>query len=238
MFDNYPANRSTFIGEYASVQPNLEGQSSVNWTDVRWKFPYWIGTVSEAVFLIGAERNADKILGASYAPLFQNLDSYEWGPDLISYTADPSQDVKSTSYYLVELFSGTRMTDVLPAPATDSGLGPVYWVAGKNSETGSYIMKAAVYNSTQLTNSSAPVSASVTFDGVSEGTSGTLTVLTAPGPYTNNDIGVDVVTTTTTTVQAGSGGTFDLSLPDLSIALLEVKGEYKRSIRGGPRKRL
>lgn len=236
MFDSYPVNRTTFIGEYASVQPNLAGQSAVNWTDVRWKFPYWIGTVSEAVFLIGAERNAEKILGASYAPLFQNLDSYEWGPDLISYTADPSQDVKSTSYHLVELYSGTRITDTLPTTSTDGGLGPVYWVAGKNDDTGSYIMKAAVYNSTQATNSSAPVSVSVTFDGVSEGTSGTLTVLTAPGPYTNNDIGVDVVTTTTTTIKAGSGGTFKLSMPDLSIAVLEVKaGGYKRSVRGGTR---
>lgn len=39
-----------------------------------------IGTVSEAVFLLGLERNSapNKIYGASYAPLLQNLNSFEW----------------------------------------------------------------------------------------------------------------------------------------------------------------
>lgn len=53
-------------GEYAIVQPNEVGQSGVDWNETRSPFPFWIGTVSEAVFLIGAERNSDLILGASY----------------------------------------------------------------------------------------------------------------------------------------------------------------------------
>ena len=54
------------IGEYAAVQPNIPEGGGVNWDDPRFSFPIWIGTVAESVFLIGAERNADKIFGAAY----------------------------------------------------------------------------------------------------------------------------------------------------------------------------
>ena len=53
-------------GEYAAVQPNVPEGGGVNWNDSRWAYPEWIGTVAEAVFLVGAERNADKIFGAAY----------------------------------------------------------------------------------------------------------------------------------------------------------------------------
>jgi alpha-N-arabinofuranosidase len=221
-FDDFPTDRWALLGEYATVQPNVFNETSVDWSAPRWPFPMWIGTVSEAVYLLGAERNADKILGASYAPLLQNLNSYEWAPDLISFTSDPSQDVKSTSYHLVQLYSGTRISETLPAPAVDGGFGPLYWVAGKGA-SGSYILKTAVYNSTQLTNSSAPYPANVQFDGVGAGATGTLTMLTAPSPDSYNDIGSDIVETTTTQVTANSNGTFALQLPDYSIAVFEVQ---------------
>jgi alpha-N-arabinofuranosidase len=34
--------------------------------------------VAEGVYLLGAERNGDRIWGATFAPLFQNLNSYQW----------------------------------------------------------------------------------------------------------------------------------------------------------------
>ncbi len=79
-FDSFDPNHPTLIGEWACIQQNYEGGavSGANWTAPRNPWPFWLGTVSEAVFLIGAERNADKIIGASYAPLLQNLNSYEW----------------------------------------------------------------------------------------------------------------------------------------------------------------
>lgn len=84
----------------------------------------WIGSVGEAIFTLGAERNTDKIIGASYAPGFQNLNSYQWAvgplvlkldvyeltplqPDMISFTADPSQTVLSTSYHVIKVRSNT-----------------------------------------------------------------------------------------------------------------------------------
>lgn len=141
----------------------------------------------------------------------------------------------STSYHLVQLYSGTRISETLPAPATDGTFGPLYWVAGKGA-TGSYILKTAVYNSTELTNSTEPYPVNVNFDGVGAGASGTLTLLTAPGPYSYNDIGSDIVKTTTTQVTANSNGTFEFQLPDYSIALFEVQaggGSGKRWNRFG-----
>ncbi len=65
----------------------------------------------------------------SYAPGFQNLNSYEWSPDLISFTADPAQTVVSTSYRGIELFSAHRYHETVPVEA-DEGFGPAYYVAG------------------------------------------------------------------------------------------------------------
>lgn len=64
---------------------------------------------------------------------------------------------------------------------------------------------------------------SVTFDSLADCTSANLTVLTAPDAYSYNDIGLDVVQTSITTIKAGSGCSFSISLPDLSVAVLETE---------------
>jgi hypothetical protein len=65
---------------FASVQNNTGVLEGTDWSAPKNPFPFWIGAVSEAVFMIGAERNAavDRVWGASYAPTLQNLNSYEW----------------------------------------------------------------------------------------------------------------------------------------------------------------
>lgn len=178
-------------------------------------WPYWIGSVAEAVFTIGMERNADRVWGWSYAPLFQNLNAYQWAPDLISYSADQSQTVLSTSYEVLRLYGNSAFTSTLPATSADA-FGPAYWVAGEDNTTSTYYVKAAVYNSTE------DVPFSVTFDGVSSGASATLTVLTAADGYSYNSIGSNVLETTTTTLTADESAAFTFSLPNLSVALLET----------------
>ncbi|KUI57625.1 Alpha-L-arabinofuranosidase A [Cytospora mali] len=200
-FDNL-ANSSghpIMVGEYAVVQ-NL--------------WPYWIGSVAEAIFALGAERNADRVWGISYAPLLQNLNSYEWTPDLISFTADTSQTVLSTSYEVLKLLGSNVFTSTLPVKTSDP-FGPAYWVAGIDNATSTYILKAAVYNATE------DVDFTISFAGLSSG-SATLTVLTALDGYSHNVIGTDVVTKTTSTLTASGNGTFSFSLPDLSVAVLSA----------------
>lgn len=116
---------------------------------------------------------------------------------------------------MIQLMSAHRISTTLPidSPSFD----PVYYVAGHSNSSDSYILKSAIYNSTET------VSMSVTFDGVSEGAEGTLTVLTAPDPFSYNDVGSDVVKNTTISLTAGSDGVFEFDLDDLSISVLEVK---------------
>jgi alpha-N-arabinofuranosidase len=79
-FDSVSREHKTLIGEYAIIQENSpEGIIPVNWDLPKYKYPTWVGAVAEAIWNIGAERNGDAVMGMSYAPGFQNLNSYEWG---------------------------------------------------------------------------------------------------------------------------------------------------------------
>ena len=77
------SDTKNILGEYANIEQDASGNPSVDWNAPRPMYPWWTGAVSEAVFAIGAERNGDVVIGASYAPLLCNLNSYQWTPDLI-----------------------------------------------------------------------------------------------------------------------------------------------------------
>ncbi len=66
------------------------GNPDIDWKAVRPTYPWWRGAVSEAVYTLGAERNSDVVIGASYAPLFSNLNSMQWAPDLIGELHPPA----------------------------------------------------------------------------------------------------------------------------------------------------
>jgi alpha-N-arabinofuranosidase len=52
-------------GEIAATEPNNGG--GIDWSNTHFSlYPWWIGSVAEAVFLLGAERNADKVIGTTY----------------------------------------------------------------------------------------------------------------------------------------------------------------------------
>ncbi|ERF72007.1 hypothetical protein EPUS_09374 [Endocarpon pusillum Z07020] len=214
-FDHGTSEHKTLVSEYANIQPNATQQP-------RMPFPNWAGTVAEAVYLIGLERNSHATLGAAYAPLFQNLNSYQWTPDLISFTADPSQTVLSTSYEQIKLFSNTRFTTTLPITTT-TPFGPAYFVAGKNEATNSYFLKAAVFDRQNPT-AAADVPFTVIFEGVEAGASATLTVLNATSPEAMNMSGGEqVVRRDVSMLMAEKDGRLSFRLPGLSVALLEVK---------------
>lgn len=78
-FDSATAANPVVVGEYAIIQNNTGNDAEpVNWNRPRVDYPFWMGTVGEAVFLLGAERNSDRVMGTVYAPLLQNLNSYQW----------------------------------------------------------------------------------------------------------------------------------------------------------------
>ncbi|KAH8648281.1 putative alpha-N-arabinofuranosidase A [Tricladium varicosporioides] len=216
-FDHASREYKTLIGEYACVQENLKGViTGVNWDLPKFPWPLWVGAVSEAIWSLGAEKNGDAVIGMSYAPGFQNLNSYEWTPDLISFTADPSQTVLSTSYAVIELFSNNRHNTTVPV-TSDSAYGPAYWVAGV-SDPGVYTFKAAIYNATEN------VPFNLQFEGVGQGERAVLTVLNAPdglSAATLEDGKVkNPVTKKVTELTAGTDGSFTFELENYAVAVL------------------
>ncbi len=94
MFDNIqprPAHKA-YIGEYA-VNRNV-GAGNMN------------GALSEAAFLISAERNSDFVTMMSYAPLIENSNKRDWPVNLIWVKSD--QSMGRSSYYVQKLFGENR----------------------------------------------------------------------------------------------------------------------------------
>jgi len=89
-----------FVGEWATKEgkptPNLRA------------------SLSDAVWLMGMERNSDLVVMSSYAPLLVNVNvgAYQWSTNLIGY--DALSSFASPSYYVQQLFSGSRGQKVLP----------------------------------------------------------------------------------------------------------------------------
>ncbi|PYI01093.1 Arabinosidase A [Aspergillus sclerotiicarbonarius CBS 121057] len=190
-FDNLNRSVPYFIGEYSRWE--------IDWPNMQ-------GSVAEAVFMIGFERNSDLVKMAAYAPLLQLVNSTQWVPDLIGFTQSPDMTFLSTSYYVQEMFS-TNRGDTIKEVTSDSDFGPVYWVASSAGDA--YHVKLANYGSDTE-------NLTVTISGT---TTGKLTILADSDPEAYNSDMQTLVTPSKSTVQA-SNGTFTFSLPPWAVAVL------------------
>ncbi|KAJ5692309.1 glycoside hydrolase [Penicillium macrosclerotiorum] len=197
-WDNWSRDSPILVGEYASTTGN-DG-STTYWSNMQ-------GSCSEAVYMIGMERNSDVVKMASFAPLLEHFDMAEWSPDLFGLDSSPDSITGSTSYYVQKMFSTNRGLTILPV-TSDSGFGPVYWVSSVSS-SGTYYVKLANYGSDTET-------VTVNIDGA---TSGTLELLS--GDETVSNYPHDISITTSTTSISGSG-TFTVQLPAWAVAVLAV----------------
>ena len=62
--------------------------------------------MDDSVYLMMLERNGDMVKLASYAPLFCNVNSRDWGVNLIEF--DSSRSFAHASYYVQKVFNETR----------------------------------------------------------------------------------------------------------------------------------
>ncbi|KKA29147.1 hypothetical protein TD95_003533 [Thielaviopsis punctulata] len=210
-FDNEKIGH--IVGEMAVVHPN----GGTNWNGPVVERPFWIGSVGEAVAMIGYERNADRVKGTFYAPAMRSLDAYQWATTMIQFAADTAETTLSTSWHVWKLLTSQQLATTLPATKT---FNPLFYVAGKTKDE-TLVWKGAVYNTTN----GASVPVSLSFEGVNKGTSATLTVLTGPSnPYGVNTATTNVVVEKTTTMTAGENGVFEFSMPELSVAMLVIGG--------------
>ncbi|KAF8079161.1 glycoside hydrolase [Lyophyllum atratum] len=149
MFDDYPRNGSLFfVGEYAVTSTN-DSNALGDIPSGRLAYPTLQGAAAEAAFMTGLERNSDVVFASAYAPSFQHIRNYQWTPDIITY--DASHVVKSTSYYVQQMFSLNRGTHVLKtSPASTADSEPLFWVASYSNETSAVFLKVSNTGTTDL----------------------------------------------------------------------------------------
>jgi len=139
-YDNYPrTGPKIFAGEYAAQSGAIGSAENKN---------TWDCAISEAAFMTGLERNADVVGMASYAPLFANVDAWQWTPDLIWF--DNLNSYGSPSYYVQKLYALNKGTKVLPVtmPAgAKNGADNFFASAVADEPTGEVVLKLVNYSS-------------------------------------------------------------------------------------------
>ena len=135
-YDDYDRHGpKVFMGEYAAQSVGVVSTKNRNTLEC---------ALAEAAYMTGLERNADVVRLASYAPLFANVDAWQWTPDLI--WVDSLQVYGTPNYYVQQLFSRNRGDVVLPTQLRGTG-GPdaapsrLYASATRDDKTGEIILK-------------------------------------------------------------------------------------------------
>ena len=103
------------VGEYAATTASPTGTMS--------------GALGEAAFLTGIERNADLVIGASYAPLLTNVNEPNWYTNLIGYNGVAS--FVSPSYWVLRMFSADHGRRLI-ASRLAGGNGKLFEVASRS----------------------------------------------------------------------------------------------------------
>ncbi|KAJ5408957.1 hypothetical protein N7509_002840 [Penicillium cosmopolitanum] len=132
-FDNQPRDQPVMVGEYG-----CRNTSSAKGT--YWSFMQ--GTCSEAVYMMGMERNSDIVKMAAYAPMLEHFEFESWSPTMYGFNSSPESITPSTSYFLQQMFASNKGDTVLPVNSS-AEFGPLYWVATKADTQ--YYVKLANY---------------------------------------------------------------------------------------------
>jgi alpha-L-arabinofuranosidase len=171
--------------------------------------PTLADALGEAAFLTGLERDADVVIGASYAPLLGNVNDLDRDNILIGYNGLSSYG--SPSYYALKMLS-TQHGDHVVGSQVVSGPGTLFDVVSQDVDH-TYI---AVINDGPL---AAPTRIKLT--GVSPPSSGTATVL-AGDPAATNSLTDPTRVTPRTTVLDRLRATFTYTFAPSSVTVLQL----------------
>ncbi|EIM81159.1 glycoside hydrolase [Stereum hirsutum FP-91666 SS1] len=213
-FDDFERNGTTyFYGEYAVTSTNSSALYGT-FEDGRLEYPIIGGSVSEAAFMTGLERNSDIVFAASYAPLLGHVNGSQWTPNLVNF--DAGTIYPSTSYYVQRLFSLNTGDEYLPS-TLPSANGTLFWTISRSNSTSEVFIK--------VVNTDETSSASVTFElPFAVASSGTVEVLT--GSYDTSNTPetptAAVPTESTVTFANASAGVLDYEAPSLSLSVLTL----------------
>jgi alpha-L-arabinofuranosidase len=130
-YDNYdPNGPKVFMGEYAAQSDYTVSPKNRNTLEC---------ALAEAAYMTGLERNAAVVHMASYAPLFGNVDAWQWTPNLI--WVDNHRIYGTPDYYVQQLFSRNRGDVVLPVASNDTIGTNLFASAAMDNETREVIFK-------------------------------------------------------------------------------------------------
>ncbi|KAJ3206431.1 hypothetical protein HDU82_004519 [Entophlyctis luteolus] len=169
--------------------------------------------VSEAVYMIGLERNSDIVKMACYAPMFEHFDMAEWSPDLAGLDSRPGSLTGSVSYYVQKMFANSKGDTILPVSST-ANFGPLYWVASSTT-AGTYYVKLANYGTTTY-NVTVEIPTAVNVQSVAS-----LEILTGSATESNYPLSVSVVPVSSTVTGSPASG-WSFSLPGYGVGVLTV----------------
>ncbi|WP_158796501.1 alpha-L-arabinofuranosidase C-terminal domain-containing protein [Pedobacter sp. L105] len=162
-YDNYDKNGSkVFAGEYAAQSVGIALPTNRN---------AWQCGMAEAAFMTGLERNADVVHMASYAPLFAQIDGWQWTPDMI--WVDNLKVYGTPNYYVQKLYSlnkGTDVVSILEDGKLIEGQDSIYASAVIERKTNELIVKV-------INTSSSPVTRDIKVDGKKLASKGKLTLM-------------------------------------------------------------
>lgn len=174
-YDNYDRKGpKVFAGEYA-----CHGKGK--------KWNHFNAALIEAAFMTGLERNADIVHMATYAPLFAHVEGWQWRPDMIWF--DNLESYPTSSYYVQQLYSTNRGTNVLPLTmngksiAGDPDQNGLFASAVVDNSNNTYIVKVAnVSDEDQILN--------ISFEGMKKAilAGGTEVSLKSEDPLAENSI--------------------------------------------------
>jgi hypothetical protein len=184
------------VGEYAATA----GQPTGTLADA----------LGEAAFLTGLERNADLVVGSSYAPLLVNLNAPSWPTNLIGYNAVKS--FGSPSYWMQVMLSAGHGDHVIGSQVV-AGAGTLFQVASA-SQGHTYV---AVVN-----DGGAAARVSVLLSGLSAGArGGTATTLTG-APTAMNSLAHPTAVAPRVTTLSARGSSFKYTFPANSVTVLDL----------------
>lgn len=200
-----------FAGEYAA---HAEGVTDP------YKKNNWQCAIAEAAFMTGLERNADVVKMASYAPLFANIDAWQWAPDEIWF--DSLHSYGTPSYYVQQLYSLNKGTDVVPLILNQqalTGQNGAYASAVLDGKTHQLIIKF-------VNTANVPSNANFEIKGKMLSSKGTLTILHSDSLDKVNSIQYPTAISPKQQYIAISGNIIRLKLKPYSFNIIRVN--YKK----------
>ena len=151
-FDNWQARTNNsgvgvLLGEYSVFQ--VDTPSGVvdfkNPPNIHVTYPRMLSALAEGVYALGGERNPHVVGMSSYAPSLQNLNWYNWTPNMIHFTANPDETILSASYWQQWMFARYRGTHTLPTTNTKGALNPLFWATSIDASTNVVYVKVFLH---------------------------------------------------------------------------------------------